>query len=143
MFELAGQKESPQELDVKTSQGILYGHGVLKGIQTGAFLGIICGSLFYLKNRKASTLISNINKFSNGGQILFGSLVPIGVYFRMKDKENVEWQDRAWRLTYNKNQNVVDNACIAGGIIGLVAVGSVGVGVAAGVASAAVYNNFK
>jgi hypothetical protein len=135
------QKESPEELDVKTSQGILYGHALLKGVQTGAFLGVVCGSLFYLKNRKASSLISHINKFSNGGQVLFGSIVPAMVHLRMKEKENIEWQDRAWRLAYNKNQNVVDNASIAGGILGFAAVGSVGVGVAAGVASAAVYNN--
>lgn len=85
--------------------------------------------------------MSNINKFSNGGQVLFGSIVPAMVYLKMKEKENIEWQDRAWRLAYNKNQNVVDNASIVGGILGFVAVGSVGVGVAAGVASAAVYNN--
>jgi|NOAtaT_6_FD_contig_51_3757048_length_660_multi_2_in_0_out_0_2 hypothetical protein len=141
MFELLDQKESPEELDVKTSQNILYGHALLKGVQTGAFLGVVCGSLFYLKNRKASSLMSNINKFSNGGQVLFGSIVPAMVYLKMKEKENIEWQDRAWRLAYNKNQNVVDNASIVGGILGFVAVGSVGVGVAAGVASAAVYNN--
>jgi hypothetical protein len=142
MFEFLDQKESPEELDVKTSQGILYGHAVMKGVQTGAFLGVICGSLIYLKNRKTSTLISNITKFSNGGQVVVGSIVPAMVYLKMKDKESIEWQDRAWRLTYNKNQNVIDNASIAGGIIGFAAVGSVGLGVVAGVASAAVYNNF-
>jgi hypothetical protein len=140
MFEFLEQKESPEELDVSTAKGILYGHTLLKGVQTGAVLGVVCGSLVYLKNRKASSLLSNVNKFSNGGQVLFGSIVPAMVYFRMKEKENMEWQDRAWRLAYNKNQNVVDNASIAGGIFGLAAVGSVGVGVAAGVATAAVYN---
>lgn len=140
MFELLEQKESPQELDVNTAKGILYGHALLKGVQTGAFLGVVCGSLVYLKNRKVSSLLSNVNKFSNGGQVVFGSIVPAMVYFRMKEKENMEWQDRAWRLAYNKNQNVVDNASVAGGILGFAAVGSVGVGVAAGVATAAVYN---
>jgi hypothetical protein len=141
MFELVELKESAEMLDIDLSHVILYGHGLLKGIQTGSILGVLSGSLLFLKRSKLP-LFSYVKRYARGGQIVCGSLVPLSIYFKMKDKENIEWQDRAWRLVNNNNQNGVDNACIVGALLGSALVGSAGVGISLAVPFAAIYNNF-
>jgi hypothetical protein len=90
--------------DQKNASEILYFHGVLKGIQTGSIVGFGLGSLIGLVRKQP--VIANAVKSSAVGLCLGSMIVPAMVYAKMKDKELIEFQDRAWRIQRNQSQNV-------------------------------------
>jgi hypothetical protein len=91
--------------DQKNAHEILYFHGIEKGIQAGSIVGFGLGGLTGLI-RKQPIMATAIR--GSGIGLVFGSLlVPAMIFGKMKDKEQIEFQDRAWRLLQSNSQNVI------------------------------------
>jgi hypothetical protein len=126
----------------QNAEAILYIHCAHKGMQFGAGLGTVLGVLIHLFGfRPGSRPISTL---SNIGAMT-GPLASMGLcYGKMRGKDKIEWQDRAWRLQRNQRQNTVDQfseGALLGGL--LMARKYVGVSIALSTIGAFAMNEYQ
>ena len=98
---------------------ILTGHVVDRAFQTGATIGLATGAIRSLIRRQP--LASTILKPTGYGALIgAGLMIPL-LPFYMKDKTDIEWKDRSWRLLENEGQKEVDDFASVGFVGGVVA----------------------
>jgi Protein of unknown function (DUF1757) len=143
----------PYAEDQSLSKTILTIHVLTRAVQAGSLLGSGVG-LSLLTLRRFNVLspripplpasLTILRSTGTGAVITFG-LLSIGLPIRMWGREEIEWQDRSWRLRANKGQTECDDWTYGGmaaaaaavawkgkGLGWRGAVGGVGVGSVAG-----------
>jgi hypothetical protein len=168
---LPAQTEYPEEMP--WSHAILNTHVAYRGFQTGAFLAIPISGARYLyqarRQRQAAVTATTTTPASRVSATTaaaanaaarpvyarllvrtagyaapgFALLSALGVTGMMIGREEIEWQDRAWRLRGNPYQREVDVWSMAGmgvATVGLVLRGPGAVGVVGGVGALALAN---
>ena len=98
----------------------MFTHTATKGTQAGSFVGFLVGGIIGLARKRS--ILGTAATFAGYG-FASGPLVSIGMTVgRMYGRDKIEWQDRAWRLQRNVNQQTVDSfsgvGMIAGGFLG-------------------------
>ncbi|KAF3483686.1 uncharacterized protein GIQ15_03010 [Arthroderma uncinatum] len=114
---------------------ILTLHVLRAGLTAGSVLSVLSATLTTLYKEPSALLSSQHGKrllvhASHGGVAGF---VVSGVMLtaRMWGKEDIEWQDRSWRLLENKGQCEADTWIAGGGLIGGLSMAMLGKGRAA------------
>jgi Protein of unknown function (DUF1757) len=112
---------------------ILNSHVLHRGLQTGAFTGLLYGSAkATLQNRKSKTasptaliakqsIRASALRSAGYGAVIGTVLMIPGVMFHMSGREEIEWQDRSWRLLENQGQMEVDDWSLVGAAAGIAA----------------------
>jgi hypothetical protein len=126
--------------DQKYSRNILYTHVALKGMQLGAVGGMVLGGLVGLVLRKR--IVGSAMMFSNKGAFLGPFLTTAMLYQKMKDSDEMGWNDRAWRLQRNEKQNTIDVFTVLLGLAGY-PFRSSGLGISLGISLAVGYRYLK
>ncbi|MCJ1390196.1 hypothetical protein MMC18_003054 [Xylographa bjoerkii] len=134
--------------DQPLAHTILTTHVFFRGFQSGAAVGLLVGSarhsLSLLRQRRApsSTLAqlytpariaflpATIVRSTAVGAVVGTALMAVALPGRMWGREEIEWQDRSWRLLENKGQMEVDTWGLVGAGVGAV----MGIGGRTGVA---------
>ena len=94
--------------DQKYSRFILYSHLTHKGLQVGSICGGLGGLLLFSRRRASSSLIKSLSIATNVG-VATSVLALWGLgTAKMWGMEEIEWQDRAWRLQKNEKSMVMD-----------------------------------
>ena len=118
--------------DQPYSKTILTYHVLFRGWQSGALVGLgISGVRAFSKRRRtkptlpsaiprSTPLSSTLRSTGYASLVGFGLMVP-GLAARMWGREEIEWQDRSWRLLHNPGQVEVDDWSTAGAVVGAVA----------------------
>ncbi|MCJ1421311.1 hypothetical protein MMC32_007674 [Xylographa parallela] len=117
--------------DQPLAHTILTTHVFFRGFQSGAAVGLLLGSarhsLSLLRQRRNPPSLSQlyaparlaflpatIVRSTAVGAVVGTAVMAVALPGRMWGREEIEWQDRSWRLLENKGQQEVD----AWGIIG-------------------------
>ncbi|KAL8720020.1 MAG: hypothetical protein Q9225_003065 [Loekoesia sp. 1 TL-2023] len=120
--------------DQPSAYTILTIHCLHRGFTTGAILGLVApfarSAFTAILRRPASVnslpwtarLLSSAAVGSLGGT----AFLAVGMTARMWGREEIEWQDRSWRILSNTGQNREDDWSFGGLVLG-----AVGMGVAA------------
>ena len=105
--------------DQPYSKAILTAHVVDRAFQSGAAIGFTTGVIRSLirKQALATTILAPTGY---GALIGAGLMVPLLPYY-MKDKTDIEWKDRSWRLLENEGQKEVDDWTSVGLVGGTIA----------------------
>lgn len=121
---------------------ILWSHILYRGLQTGTTLGLVftAGGHTYKTFRKSAKppLFSAASLATTGRWAVATTVLMAPVTIgQMWGREEIEWQDRSWRLLESKGQMEVDDWSLVGTVVGLAAgwrapSGNVGVWRAAG-----------
>lgn len=113
--------------DQPLSKTILTTHVMYRGLQSGAFVGILSGSVRSLLVMRRSRVpvaaaIPNaagmIQRHSGVGALIGVGLMVIGLPARMWGRQDIEWRDRSWRLLENAGQMEVDDWSLVGTALG-------------------------
>jgi len=98
---------------------ILTTHVLSRGFQSGALLGSIVGTARHIYTHRTTTLLlpSLLRSTGLGGAIGVASMA-VAVPGRMWGREEIEWQDRSWRLLENRGQVECDVFSAVGAVIG-------------------------
>ena len=98
---------------------ILTTHVLNRGFQSGALLGTMygVGRRFFL-TRGRTLLSASLLRSAGFGGLIGNAIMTGGLVTRMWGREEIEWQDRAWRLLENKGQIECDTFSTAGAIAG-------------------------
>ena len=105
----------------KNEKIILHTHVLFSLQSASCFLGSISAiAVFAFKRHKPLTQL--ILKYNTTFNIAATVSSPFLVEFKMKNKEEIEWKDRSWRLLQNEKQLVLDKT-IPCGIVGGIALG--------------------
>jgi hypothetical protein len=112
-----------------SSHAILYTHVLTRAVQAGSMLGIgVGGSVFVLRRYRIlapkvppSTVSGTILRSIGVGAVVGTGLMAVLLPMRMRDKEEIEWADRSWRLLENKGQVECDDWTYGGMAAGLAA----------------------
>src|SRR5205085_879411 len=75
----------------------------------------------YHRSINASAFIPRLLIHSSRGLVAGTIISGLALAGRMRGKEEIEWQDRSWRLIENKGQSELDYWIIDGGFLGAVA----------------------
>jgi len=140
---------TPYAEDQPFAKPILYTHVLTRGIQTGALIGSGVGLTTHLVRTFRKTPLSGplsvqILRSSGVGAAITTALMLVATPARMWGREEIEWEDRSWRLLENRGQVECDDWTYVGMLAGLVSAGRgggwkgvtgrVGVGSVAGMA---------
>lgn len=110
---------SPYAEDQPLHHTVLMIHTIYRGFQTGAVAGAVSGTVRHFVRRTSPLLLSTTLLRSVGTGALIGAgFLAIATPARMWGKEEVEWQDRSWRLLENERQMEVDDFSLVGTILG-------------------------
>lgn len=116
--------QAPFAEDQAHAHTILTTHVLYRGFQIGSLLGPLIGlsGNLYLRSRRGNArmipLLPSIVR-ATGVSAVFGTgFLALALVGRMWGREEVEWQDRSWRLLGNKGQNEVDEWSAAGMVVG-------------------------
>lgn len=108
---------------------ILTTHVLHRGFQTGAALGIFAGSVRFLTlSRKSSVAASwplfrvTLERSTGMGGLIGTGALAVLLTARMWGRQQIEWQDRSWRLMENQGQVEVDDWSLSGAALGVAAV---------------------
>lgn len=106
------------------SQTLLYSHVLYRGFQTGATLGLTSVALRsagrYIRGRSMVTGVASLATTGRWAVVTTLLMIPT-TYGRMYGREEIEWQDRAWRLMEHEGQKEVDDWSLIGMAVGGVA----------------------
>jgi hypothetical protein len=109
--------------DQSLSRTILTVHVLSRGLQVGTIAGAIVGTgLHAIRNptqRAAKPFIQTLLRSSGTGAIIGTACMAVNLPLMMRSKEEIEWQDRTWRLLENKGQLEVDDWSLAGATLAL------------------------
>jgi hypothetical protein len=118
---------TPYAEDQPLSHTILYTHVLTRAMTVGSLAGAGIGvslpllrALNVLKPRipplpLATTLLRSVGV----GSVVATGILAVGLPARMWGREEIEWQDRSWRLLENKGQVAVDDWTYSGMALGL------------------------
>ncbi|EAS37338.3 uncharacterized protein CIMG_02692 [Coccidioides immitis RS] len=113
----------PYAEDQPHSHIILPLHVIRAGLTVGSILSVVSATIFTAAKqpRTVSVYTTRLITYASRGSVA-GMLAGAGmVTFKMRGREEIEWQDRAWRLLENKGQMEMDRWVPAGGVLGAVA----------------------
>ena len=98
---------------------ILTTHVLSRGFQTGALLGSLLGTARHLYTHRTTALLlpSLLRSSGIGGGVGVGAMA-VAVPVRMSGREEIEWQDRSWRLLENRGQVECDVFSAVGAVAG-------------------------
>ena len=112
--------------DQRFSKTILTTHVLYRGLQTGAVIGTGVGAVRALRLFRQSVprpLVGQLLLRSIGvGGVTGVGLMAVALPLRMMGREEVEWQDRSYRLLANKYQEQVDDWTLVGSALGAASV---------------------
>ena len=107
---------------------ILWSHTLYRGFQTGATVGILTGAARAAFFSRPITVTSfwpyfnaTILRHAGIGGVIGAGIITVGLPLRMRGREEIEWQDRSWRLLENKHQVEVDDFSLPGVVWGAAA----------------------
>jgi hypothetical protein len=118
--------------DQKNARSILYLHVMRASSMSFTFISLLRLPLSLVVARynkrpiNMSKLIAHTLQSSGRAFALGTAVGALATWGRMRDREEIEWQDRAWRILENKGENQTD----------WVTMGGVGAGAVAGVVAA-------
>lgn len=118
--------------DQTNAHAILYLHVMRASAMTFSFLSLPYTGLSVLTSRlrkqpPGNTSILTRTLLNSGRGVVFGAVAGVAMTWgRMRGREEIEWQDRSWRLLENKGEVDTDWETI----------GATGIGALAGVAAA-------
>jgi len=117
----------PYAEDQPYSHLILTTHILSRGFQTGALFGSLLGTArhLYIHRTTALLLPSLLRSSGIGGAVGVGAMA-VAVPVRMRGREEIEWQDRSWRLLENRGQVECDVFSAVGAVVGAGVVGGAG-----------------
>jgi hypothetical protein len=99
--------------DQRNSHSILHLHVALRSVQVLSLASTVVGGLIFMYRRSGK--LSNLILKANATSLVAGMVAgPFMVERVMNGKEEIEWQDRAWRLLHHAKQNKVDDGAIIG-----------------------------
>jgi len=109
----------PYAEDQPYSHLILTTHILSRGFQTGALVGSLLGTARHLYTHRTTALLlpSLLRSSSIGGAVGVGAMA-VAVPVRMWGREQIEWQDRSWRLLENRGQVECDVFSSVGAVVG-------------------------
>ena len=103
------------------SHTLLYSHVLYRGFQTGATLGLgsvtLQSAYRYVRGRSSISRAALLPITGRWALITTALMVP-ATYGRMYGREEIEWQDRSWRLLENKGQVETDDWSLVGTLAG-------------------------
>ncbi|KAF2689328.1 hypothetical protein K458DRAFT_413632 [Lentithecium fluviatile CBS 122367] len=119
---------TPYAEDQPSAHAILYTHTIRAGAMAGTFLSLFTAPASLLISRyryntplASATFIPRLLSHSGRG-LLFGALFgAAATYGRMTGREEIEWQDRAWRLHENRGEMDTDFVALGGAGVGALA----------------------
>ncbi|MCJ1380759.1 hypothetical protein MMC17_003868 [Xylographa soralifera] len=123
--------------DQPLAHTILTTHVFFRGFQSGAAVGLLLGSarhsLSLLRQRRVPSPLSQLStparlaflpativRSTAVGAVVGTALMAVALPGRMWGREEIEWQDRSWRLLENKGQEEVDAWGVLGASVGAV-----------------------
>lgn len=108
--------------DQKYGKTILTFHVLRAGAAAGAIVSIPIALGFFAirKPRTASTLARTLLVSSSRGVAIGTVGSGVALVARMWGREDIEWQDRSWRLLANHGQVEVDNWILEGAAVGMI-----------------------
>ncbi|RDL36367.1 Uncharacterized protein BP5553_05719 [Venustampulla echinocandica] len=120
---------SPYAEDQPFSHAILYTHVLTRAVQAGSVLGTGAGaSIFFLRHfgilkpRIApSTFTTTLLRSTGIGTVIGTGILAVALPMMMRGKDEIEWQDRSWRLLENRGQVECDDWTYVGMATGTVA----------------------
>jgi len=106
--------------DQPYAKTILTFHVLRSGATTGAILSIpsAIASTLYWGPKTLPAFSSRLFIHSFRGSLAGLLFSALALEARMWGKDNIEWQDRSWRLLENKGQVEVDNWILEGEVLG-------------------------
>ena len=109
----------PYAEDQPLSKSILSIHVLSRGFQTGALFGGLTGTVRHIYTRPTTTtILPAVLRSSGVGGAIGIAFLAVGLEARMLGRENIEWQDRSWRLLENKGQVECDTFSAEGALVG-------------------------
>lgn len=110
------------------SRTILTFHVLRSGLVTGSTISVLTSSVSVLYSRLRHQKPLTLSSFGRTALLHSARGTPagfllsgIGLMFQMRGKEEIEWQDRSWRLLENKGQVECDWWLLGGAAVGAVA----------------------
>ncbi|KAL8715467.1 MAG: hypothetical protein Q9220_000801 [cf. Caloplaca sp. 1 TL-2023] len=130
--------------DQPSAISILTIHCLHRGFTSGAILGLLAPfartAFITILRRPTPAIVlpwtARLLSTTAVGSLAGTALTAVGMTGRMWGRENIEWQDRSWRILANKTQNREDDWSFGGAILGAVGIGIMartGGGYAAGI----------
>jgi len=123
---------------------ILYTHVLTRAVQSGALVGTgvgggLLGWRYFKQTASASSATTVVLRSSGIGVLVATAALGIGLPGMMWGKEEIEWNDRSWRLLKNRGQVECDDWAYGGMTAGAImsmrgkggalkSIGSVGIG---------------
>jgi len=106
--------------DQPWARTVLTYHVLDRGFQSGAFFGLVVGSVrsLFRHSRPFQTILLGSTGY---GAIIGTALMIPGLPGYMASKTDIEWKDRSWRLLENEGQTQVDDWSNAGLVVGTLA----------------------
>jgi len=105
--------------DQPHSHLILTTHCLSRGFQSGALFGSIFGTARHIyAHRTTTALIPSLLRSTGVGGAIGVACMAVAVPARMWGREEIEWQDRSWRLLENKGQVECDAFSAVGAVAG-------------------------
>lgn len=108
--------QAPYAEDQKYAKVILTTHVLHRGLAAGVPVGLAVAGI-----RRALGRPSSLLKASAAGAAGGIAILAVGLTGLMHDKQEIEWQDRSWRLLSNEGSNSTDIASISGAAAGALA----------------------
>src|ERR1700710_985552 len=120
---------APYAEDQRFSHAILSTHVLTRAVQAGSLVGSGIGiSVFFLRHFRILTprippspFITTVLRSTGLGAVVGTGILAIGLPMRMRGREEIEWQDRSWRLLENKGQVECDDWTYGGMALGAIA----------------------
>ncbi|KAI9721053.1 MAG: hypothetical protein M1812_002534 [Candelaria pacifica] len=109
--------------DQRFARPILTIHVLHRAFTTGAILGTVgyLGAAVLFRTRSPNRFPVNlirITRVAATGAVASTAFTGLGLIPRMYGLEEIEWQDRSWRLLANEGQNRVDRWSLFGILLG-------------------------
>lgn len=120
-------QHTPYAEDQPNAHSILYLHVMRASAMSFTFLSLFQIPISLIRARRSptptpmSTILASTLKIS-GRSLVLGTVAGAAmVWGRMRGKEEIEWQDRAWRILENKGEVQTDWVTLGGAGTGAVA----------------------
>ncbi|KAF2258263.1 hypothetical protein CC78DRAFT_526643 [Lojkania enalia] len=114
--------------DQPFSHELLYFHVVRSSTMMCSFASLFTAPVSLLVSRyrhkspvNFSTFVPRLLTHSGRGMVFGAALGGLMTWGRMRGREEIEWQDRAWRLLENESQKNTDWTALGGAAAGAVA----------------------
>lgn len=120
---------TPFAEDQPSSHAILYTHVLTRAFQTGSLVGANVAAANFVLNRAGvlktrvplPTFTTMVLRSTGFGALVSTGLLAVALPLRMHGQEEIQWQDRSWRLLENRGQVECDDWTYGGMALGAVA----------------------